>query len=155
MAVVSWLVHLALPSPKSLLRRDNWILRAWCSWREGGKARGVLNCYRQARFDHRSETMSHAIPMSRPFLTPPDTSRSTFSSALWCTTRTRNFRLNCFDIDSLNSNRCSMGLPIDCFRFSIDAFCRFTTRSWSKVLKRSMYAMVSEINLIFSRFRWF
>lgn len=39
--------------------------------------------------------------------------------------------------------------------FSIDAFCRFTTRSWSKVLKRSMYAMVSEINLIFSRFRWF
>lgn len=91
------LVHLALP--KSLLRRDNWILGAWCSWREGGKARGVPNCYRQVR--ERSSFRVQGQRTWHPFLTRallyrrPTFSRACFDVELVREReRERNFRFS-------------------------------------------------------------
>lgn len=131
------LVHLALP--KSLLRRDNWILGAWCSWREGGKARGVPNCYRQVR--ERSSFRVQGQRTWHPFLTRALLyRRPTFSRA-------------CFDVELVRereretSGSRNRSRPFDSFRTDFqsvrdhDRLCfpiLFVVESWKRVILRGI-----------------
>lgn len=132
------LVHLALP--KSLLRRDNWILEAWCSWREGGKARGVPNCYRQVR--ERSSFRVQGQRMWHPFLTcgllyrRPTFSRARFDVEV---VRERNFRFEIVRDRLTRFGRISKALVITTVCDFPSCFpILFVVESWKRVILRGI-----------------
>lgn len=123
------LVHLALP--KSLLRRDNWILGAWCSWREGGKARGVPNCYRQVR--ERSSFRVQGQRTWHPFLTRALLyRRPTFSRACFDVELVREREREKFPVLEIVRDRLTRFGRIS-KAFVITIVCAFLSCSWWKV----------------------
>lgn len=148
------LVHLALPLPKSLLRRDNWILEAWCSWREGGKARGVPNCYRQVR--ERSSFRVQGQRTWHPFLTRalvyrrPTFSRMRFDVEV---VRERNFRFEIVRDRLTRFGRISKAFVITTVCDFPSCFpILFVVESWKHVILRGINSILSFQISILKRF---
>lgn len=117
------LVHLALPLPKSLLRRDNWILEAWCSWREGGKARGAAKLLSTSSWE-KLVSGTRAEDVASFSHTCPRISASDFlSNALWCGSRARE------KLPVRNRSR-----PFDSFRKDFQSVQSDHDRLWFSIL---------------------